>query len=232
MKAQWQAHNAQRIPQRKWLVSGLENHGYLVKNKGGGGRKSPPPHTESCGLRATRGKRASSAKQNPHQWYQRRLSVWKKMCNRVWTSPSRHWAAAAFAEPRPTENTVSVDTALTINWHPTPPSHTCTALPIPPSPPPIRTRVTIRVCRQGLFSCSHFDPNRHDPRVVRHLRDDPHSSGGVVLACSVLPLPPKPGQPVSPVLWVLRQAGDKPRQPWDPRHCSGGAKHPLCCGGR
>ena len=32
-----------------------------------------------------------------------------------------------------------------------------------------------------------------------------------------LPLPPKPGWPVSPVLWVLRQAVGHLRQPWDPR---------------
>ena len=43
-------------------------------------------------------------------------SVWKKLCNRMWTSSSRDWVAAAFAEQRPTENTVSVDTALTMNW--------------------------------------------------------------------------------------------------------------------
>ena len=32
-----------------------------------------------------------------------------------------------------------------------------------------------------------------------------------------LPLPPKPGCPVSPVLWVLRHAVGHLRQPWDPR---------------
>ena len=32
-----------------------------------------------------------------------------------------------------------------------------------------------------------------------------------------LPLPPKPGWPVSPVLWVLRHAVGHLRQPWDPR---------------
>ena len=32
-----------------------------------------------------------------------------------------------------------------------------------------------------------------------------------------LPLPPKPGWPVSPVLWVLRHAMGHLRQPWDPR---------------
>ena len=32
-----------------------------------------------------------------------------------------------------------------------------------------------------------------------------------------LPLPPKSGWPVSPVLWVLRHALDHLRQPWDPR---------------
>ena len=31
------------------------------------------------------------------------------------------------------------------------------------------------------------------------------------------PLPPKPGWPVSPVLWVLRHAVGHLRQPWDPR---------------
>ena len=31
------------------------------------------------------------------------VSVWKKMCNRMWTSSSRYWAAAAFAEQQPTE---------------------------------------------------------------------------------------------------------------------------------
>ena len=31
-----------------------------------------------------------------------------------------------------------------------------------------------------------------------------------------LPLPPKPGWPVSPVLWVLRHAAGHLRQPWDP----------------
>ena len=32
-----------------------------------------------------------------------------------------------------------------------------------------------------------------------------------------LPLPPKPGWPLSPVLWVLRHAVGHLRQPWDPR---------------
>ena len=32
-----------------------------------------------------------------------------------------------------------------------------------------------------------------------------------------LPLPPKPGWPVSQVLWVLRHAVGHPRQPWAPR---------------
>ena len=32
-----------------------------------------------------------------------------------------------------------------------------------------------------------------------------------------LPLPPKPGWPVSPVLWVLSHAVGHRRQPWDPR---------------
>ena len=32
-----------------------------------------------------------------------------------------------------------------------------------------------------------------------------------------LPLPPKPGWPVSPVLWVLRHAVGHLRQPWDPQ---------------
>ena len=32
-----------------------------------------------------------------------------------------------------------------------------------------------------------------------------------------LPLPPKPGWPVSPVLWVLRHALGHLKQPWDPR---------------
>ena len=32
-----------------------------------------------------------------------------------------------------------------------------------------------------------------------------------------LPLPPMPGWPVSPVLWVLRHAVGHLRQPWDPR---------------
>ena len=32
-----------------------------------------------------------------------------------------------------------------------------------------------------------------------------------------LRLPPKPGRPVSPVLWVLRHAVGHLRQPWDPR---------------
>ena len=32
-----------------------------------------------------------------------------------------------------------------------------------------------------------------------------------------LPLPPKPGWPVSPVLWVLRHAVGHLRRPWDPR---------------
>ena len=41
------------------------------------------PRTESFGLRAVTGRRAGSAKQNPHQWYQRRLPVWKKMCSGV-----------------------------------------------------------------------------------------------------------------------------------------------------
>ena len=40
----------------------------------------------------------------------------KDVQHNVETSSSRYWAAAAFAEQRPTENTVSVDTALTINW--------------------------------------------------------------------------------------------------------------------
>ena len=31
-----------------------------------------------------------------------------------------------------------------------------------------------------------------------------------------LPLPPKPGWPVSPVFWVLRHAMGHLRQPWDP----------------
>ena len=35
-------------------------------------------------------------------------------CGRL--DPGRYWAAAAFAEQRPTENTVSVDTALIIIW--------------------------------------------------------------------------------------------------------------------
>ena len=43
----------------------------------------PIPRTESCGLRAVTGKRASSAKQNAHQRYQRHLSVWKPMCSGV-----------------------------------------------------------------------------------------------------------------------------------------------------
>ena len=34
-----------------------------------------PPVTESCGWRATTGKRARSAQHNPHRGYQRRLSV-------------------------------------------------------------------------------------------------------------------------------------------------------------
>ena len=38
----------------------------------------PPPRMETCQLRAMAGKRASSAKQNPHWWHQRRLSVKKK----------------------------------------------------------------------------------------------------------------------------------------------------------
>ena len=39
-----------------------------------------PTGMESCVLRAVAGRRASSPKQNPHQWYQRRLLVWKKKC--------------------------------------------------------------------------------------------------------------------------------------------------------
>ena len=42
-------------------------------------------------------------------------------------------------------------------------------------------------------------------------------------------LPPKPGWPVSPVLWVLRHAVGHLRQPWDPRDR---ARHEPPVGGR
>ena len=59
-----------------------------------------PSRTESCGLRATTGKHTSSAKQNPHQWYQRRLSVWKKMCNRTPPPPACPLQAICIAQPQ------------------------------------------------------------------------------------------------------------------------------------
>ena len=51
----------------------------------------------------------------------------------------------------------------------------------------------------------------------------PRRSNGLALVAVAyanalqLPLPPKPGWPVSLVLWVLHHAVGHPRQPWDPR---------------
>ena len=70
------------------------------------GKSPPPPYGAS-----TTGKRASSAKQTPHQWYHRRLSVWEERCSSVRVSPQV--LAAEICPMLPTENTVSVDTALT-----------------------------------------------------------------------------------------------------------------------
>ena len=53
-----------------------------LKNEVVPARNPPPPRMETCQLRAMAGKRASSAKQNPHQWYQRRLSVWRRCAAR------------------------------------------------------------------------------------------------------------------------------------------------------
>ena len=50
--------------------------------------------TESCGWCAVTGQRPNRAKHNPHQWYQRRLSVWTKMGNEGKTSSSGRRTAA------------------------------------------------------------------------------------------------------------------------------------------
>ena len=67
------------------MVSGVTNFCTIKRERRNAAKRgrSDNPRMESCGLRATTGKQASSAKQNPHQWYRKRLSVLKKMCGRL-----------------------------------------------------------------------------------------------------------------------------------------------------
>ena len=72
------ATNHSKIVQRRTTTANCHMFMALLNTE-----QSTTPHTESCGSGALTGKRASAAKPNPHQWYRRPLSVWKKMCSGV-----------------------------------------------------------------------------------------------------------------------------------------------------